>query len=103
MEWYDEKFPGQENDDETGYHEWRRGYVASLEAKEQAKGEPMAEIQLNRWYKHKNGNLYRTLMFANEDSQNLEKYPVMIVYIGANGKTWARRVDKWHGSFTILT
>lgn len=30
-DWFDERMPGQENDDETGYDEWRRNYVGEEE------------------------------------------------------------------------
>lgn len=49
-------------------------------------------------WRHYNGSVYSVLHIANEP--NDERYPATVVYQGANGKVWARRLDDWHRSMT---
>lgn len=51
------------------------------------------------WQHHRNGNIYRVLMIANQASTRLEEYPVMVVYQGSNGNVWTRKLDNWFPSF----
>ena len=51
---------------------------------------------------HTNGNKYRVIGIANRDSQHLDKYPVTVVYVGPNGKMWARSLEDWYRSMTQL-
>jgi hypothetical protein len=52
-----------------------------------------------RW-RHRNGNTYTVLLVANLLDE--ERYPKTVVYIGGNGRVWARRADDWHRSMTYL-
>lgn len=52
-----------------------------------------------RW-RHRNGNVYTVLLIANEPNE--ERYPKTVVYIGGNGRVWARRADDWQRSMTWL-
>jgi hypothetical protein len=46
---------------------------------------------------HTNGNEYRVMHLANAYSEN-ERYPVMVVYSGQNGRVWCRPLSDWHRS-----
>lgn len=50
--------------------------------------------QIGSIWEHKNGNLYRVLLVTNTESTN-KKYPVTIVYRGANGNLWTKSLDKF--------
>lgn len=51
-----------------------------------------------RW-QHYGGVTYTVLHIANDGAPSpSERYPVMVVYQGPNGKIWARRADDWHRS-----
>jgi hypothetical protein len=54
-------------------------------------------------WKHTNGGLYSVLMITNQHSQNPERYPVTVVYSGANGNTWSRAASDWHRSMTPVS
>lgn len=57
-------------------------------------------------WRHYNGNEYRVLMLANtegDDESKQKKYPPTVVYRGNNGRTWARRLDDWHRSMTLIS
>ena len=63
------------------------------------------EIQLNKAYKHKNGNIYTPILFTNtkgDDEAKRKKYPPTVVYTGKNGFMWSRRIDDWDRSFTLI-
>ena len=62
----------------------------------------MARPKIGNRYKHKNGNIYKVLMLANEDALaiNRKDYPVVVVYQGENGRIWSRTLDNWERSFT---
>lgn len=52
-------------------------------------------------WRHTNGNKYKVLQLANTDSDN-QRYPLLVIYQGENGKLWARRADEWHRSMTLV-
>ena len=54
-------------------------------------------------WKHHSGRLYTVKMYTNLDTTRPEKYPVTIVYEGANGKLWSRPLSDWHRSMTEAT
>lgn len=46
-------------------------------------------------WRHHNGNTYTVLTVANADSIR-DEYQPTVVYIGTNGKTWAKPLANWH-------
>lgn len=72
------------------------GYDEVQPAKPDAKP---AVTQGSLW-RHRNGIRYRVLGLFNEHSEDLDKYPVIVTYVGGNGRTWARPLNDWHRSFT---
>ena len=44
-----------------------------------------------RW-RHHSGRCYRVLMLTNQHSQQPEKFPLTVVYMDENQKTWSRSV-----------
>jgi hypothetical protein len=62
-------------------------------------------VESNQVWKHTNGNLYIVELIANNEGDNeikRQKYPETVVYRGENGKVWARRLDDWHRSMTLI-
>lgn len=53
-------------------------------------------------WQHRNGNRYTAIGILNAHTEQPDKYPVMVSYVGSNGRTWARRLDDWHRSMTLL-
>jgi hypothetical protein len=51
-------------------------------------------------WKHHNGNVYKVILVANHASDR-PKYPLIVVYAGANGNVWARPLSDWHRSMTL--
>ena len=57
-------------------------------------------LECSLW-RHTNGVIYRVLHIANTTSQDLDKYPITVVYQGLyNEKIWTRPLSDWHRSFT---
>lgn len=55
-------------------------------------------------WRHHSGRLYTVLFLANNEGDGMrEKYPVMVVYRGENGRTWAGRLDDWHRRMALAT
>lgn len=52
-------------------------------------------------YRHNNGNTYKVLLIANNDSDN-DKYPVTVVYQGFNKKIWAKSLDNFLLKMSIV-
>lgn len=51
--------------------------------------------EVHSLWKHKgNGINYEVILIANEYSEN-EDYPIVVVYIGSNGRTWAKNLDNF--------
>lgn len=53
-------------------------------------------------WRHYNGSIYTVWAIANPDNPPGDDKPPTVVYIGANGNIWARRLDDWHRSFAII-
>jgi hypothetical protein len=54
-------------------------------------------------WQHKNGNRYKVLLIANEDSTRQDDYPTTVVYQNiANRTVWARKLTDWHRSMHIV-
>jgi len=50
---------------------------------------------------HTSKGLYTPIIITNIDTENHEKYPVTVVYVGENGKLWSRPFSEWSRSFQI--
>lgn len=61
-------------------------------------------LQVGSKWRHKNGNLYTILMFANLDTDEarLDEYPPTIIYQDEKGHVWCRSFSRWHSSMTIV-
>ena len=58
---------------------------------------------VNSIWIHHNGNRYRVIFIANQESTQ-EKYPLTIVYENIkNGTVWTRPVNDWHRSFKMIS
>ncbi|WP_063895905.1 DUF1653 domain-containing protein [Burkholderia ubonensis] len=53
-------------------------------------------------WQHSNGNLYTVLCIANEFTDQPDRYPPTVVYIGLNGRIWSRPASDWHRSMTLV-
>lgn len=53
-------------------------------------------------WKHKNGLEYEVILIANEASTDQVKYPITVVYQGANAKVWSKPLNDWHRSMTLI-
>lgn len=53
-------------------------------------------------YTHENGNVYRVYGYGNlnANTQNREKYPVNVHYVGTNGYTWDKDVENFNSKMT---
>lgn len=52
-------------------------------------------------WKHRNGNEYQVIGFANLGTTNPNRYPLTVIYRNtSNGSTWTRPVHDWHRSMT---
>lgn len=52
------------------------------------------------FWRHRNGIVYEVTGYTNLHSVVHNRYPVMIVYRGNNGRVWSRPVTDWYRSFT---
>jgi hypothetical protein len=60
------------------------------------------QVKPNTLWKHKNGNKYKVLLLANQKSERLDEYPVMVIYQNVDTHSvWARRLDDWHRSMSF--
>ena len=60
----------------------------------------MTEIKPFQVWKHKNGDMYETIMLVNMDNERHEAYPPSVVYIRLKDlTTWCRPIMLWHDSF----
>lgn len=57
---------------------------------------------LSRWI-HNNGNRYVVIGYANEATENPDKYPVTVIYMGENNLVWCRPLDDWHRSMSLIS
>lgn len=54
-------------------------------------------------WKHKNGNEYIVILYANEESLNETDYPVTIIYENTKvHSVWCRRLSDWYRSMTEI-
>ena len=58
--------------------------------------------QVGSIWKHTNGNIYTVTGITNLYSEDMEKYPVTVIYQGANGNLWSRTADNWHTSMSFI-
>lgn len=55
----------------------------------------------SKWH-HSNGAVYVVLCIANEFTEQPERYPPTVVYMGLNGRVWSRAASDWHRSMTLV-
>jgi hypothetical protein len=55
----------------------------------------------SKWH-HSNGAVYVVLCIANEFTEQPDRYPQTVVYMGLNGRVWSRPATDWHRSMTLL-
>ena len=61
----------------------------------------LEKVEAGTIWQHKNGNKYSVVLLANERSERLEEYPVMVVYENIDNHTvWTRKLTDWHRSMT---
>lgn len=53
----------------------------------------------SKW-KHYSGRVYTVITIANEDRN--PGYPVSVVYVGENGKTWVKTLANWYRTMTAI-
>ncbi|WP_211232681.1 hypothetical protein [Marinobacterium litorale] len=49
---------------------------------------------------HNSGREYRVTCITNLYTVNPERYPITVVYVGANGNIWSRPLFDWQRSMT---
>ena len=66
-------------------------------------GLEMAMPDIGSVWTHNNGNTYMVFGLGNlhAQEQNREKYPIVVLYIGANGYVWAKSVENFVKSATL--
>ena len=52
-------------------------------------------------YKHTNGTEYTVVLIANANA-NRELYPLTVVYTGQDDNVWARPLNQWYRSMTLM-
>jgi len=52
--------------------------------------------------RHHSGRVYSVLHVANVHGTDAARFPVTIVYRGANGFVWSRPASEFEGKFTVL-
>lgn len=52
-------------------------------------------------WQHTNGNRYTIERLTNLPDE--PRYPLTVVYVGANGMAWSRHASDWHRSMTLIT
>lgn len=62
----------------------------------------MNVVRGSRWI-HKNGHMKYTVLFlTNEKTTDIDKHPIVVVYLGDNGNIWSRNLNTWHESMTMV-
>lgn len=61
----------------------------------------MMELRRGNVLRHHSGRVYSVLALANTAHPS-EKFPVAVVYQGANGEVWSRPLSEFDGKFTVL-
>lgn len=52
---------------------------------------------------HRNGNLYRVIMYTNRQPDRQDDYPTTIVYVNLNNQEpYSRKLTDWHRSMTWI-
>lgn len=52
------------------------------------------DIRIGSRWKHHSGKEYTVIHIANQFTEN-PKYPVLVVYLGGNGKVWAKELQNF--------
>ncbi|ESQ85441.1 hypothetical protein AEAC466_04560 [Asticcacaulis sp. AC466] len=61
----------------------------------------MFEIEPGQVYRHHSGRVYTVLYLANA-SVISDRFPITVVYIGANGNVWSRPLAQFLEKFELL-
>jgi len=61
----------------------------------------MNNIKKGTVCRHHSGRVYTVLEIANTEHSS-EKFPKMVVYMGANGNIWTRKESEFSKKFTVL-
>lgn len=57
----------------------------------------------SRWKNRVDGQIYTVLIITNKGTKDPDKYPITVVYVGANGKLWSEPAGvDWWGSFEFI-
>jgi hypothetical protein len=56
----------------------------------------------NSEWQHSNGAIYVVLCIANEFTEQPDRYPQTVVYMGLNGRVWSRAATDWYRSMTLV-
>ena len=57
--------------------------------------------EIGQRYKHTSGAEYTVVLIANI-SATRELYPITVVYTGEDGCIWARPLNQWYRSMTLM-
>lgn len=61
------------------------------------------DIEIDSVWQHYNGQRYKVLLIAGQHSENLERYPITVVYQNIeNKRIWTRPLNDWHRSMTKI-
>ncbi len=52
--------------------------------------------------RHHSGRVYTVLHVTNDVSNPKPNFPVTVVYLGANGNMWSRRLDEFKEKFDVI-
>lgn len=64
----------------------------------------LIQRMVGKSFRHTNGNIYTVLCLTNTNStpERMLEYPVSVIYMGQNGKTWSRKLSDWDRSFASI-
>ena len=54
-----------------------------------------------RW-RHRNGNYYRVRMIVNEHATDSDRYPLLVVYIDEEQRTWCKSVSRFLAGMQLV-
>ena len=58
------------------------------------------EVRPGTRWQHRNGNYYRVRMVVNEHADDPERYPLMVIYIDKQQRTWCKSVTRFLAGMT---
>lgn len=60
------------------------------------------EVRPGTRWQHRNGNYYRVRMVVNEHADDPERYPLMVIYIDEQHRTWCKSVARFLAGMTLV-